>query len=780
MNPSEWNNSDIFSPLRDYREQFRSRVDIKGNRRDQVAYEGKRQLWINKVESIGNSEVLQQLFNGLTWYFILLWPKDVPWTDERLQQVTRNIADSFLQDLLNLLPKWSTVSGFTLEKWLLSVRLRKIPEKNDQAYIINLAEVVRSENGNVILKEGKLQSALKTPIQSSLDTLKDEIETESYFGGAMTVSYERVEWAKDVAGNTVVAGAAGAWLLAGSVGTLAWLRKGYREVQYRIKTVVYREQGVTRTIDPSIVSQFSNVVWSKLKLAELNMQIMQKAGLVFNVIRQSFTTLQLAALDKAASAITRMKYVPVYGTPADFELAKAEVRAKLWALEPQKIGEFLSKIQSWLKVSSGVASNATKYAGSKAFLGVDKILWNQFFLEYQKNYRDSLSIYKGAVEMWGFYGGAKLWELVAPGLWKMPASLVGGVAGIMLVSSGIHTDYVSKELWKAVPNRYSWDGKKSQIAHGATLGVTNDLVDLLGVNFGIPGTRWGARISNPFGKDVILPELMFNKTDVSFATNPREYLNGRQSSIGLWNQRMDEFTGTESTPWYAAPAVMEILTQYKKWIGIFRPANIAEYDDIPVNDRAKTVLRERLMKIIAWGNIADEANAKTVNIVDDVLSYITDTIAPMKNPKEQEAQLCLFLRNYGNILKITPENIAHDKELLKKDESYIRNLTDTFVNMYSWEYRDFLRKVFDRLSSWKKIVTNDRDQVLFDALLDSKQSLFPSQAQAMSLPPKEVKWKTQWDYLCFLLGHVVKYHTEAQYLDNIAKTWYANEWETVF
>ena len=56
---------------------------------------------------------------------------------------------------------------------------------------------------------------------------------------------------------------------------------------------------------------------------------MQKAGLVFNVVRQSFTTLQLAALDKASSAIARMKYVPAYGTPADFELAKADVRAKM-------------------------------------------------------------------------------------------------------------------------------------------------------------------------------------------------------------------------------------------------------------------------------------------------------------------------------------------------------------------------------------------------------------------------------------------------------------------
>ena len=137
------------------------------------------------------------------------------------------------------------------------------------------------------------------------------------------------------------------------------------------------------------------------------------------------------------------------------------------------------------------------------------------------------------------------------------------------------------------------------------------------------------------------------------------------------------------------------------------------------------------------------------------------------------------MRNYGNILKITPESIAYDKQLIEKDESYIRNLTDTFVGMYSGEYRDFLKKMFSRLYSGQKIVTNDRDQVVFDALVDSKQSLFPDQIQAMGLSPKEIKWKTQWDYLCFLLGHVAKYHAEAQYFDNIAKTWYANEWKLI-
>lgn len=671
------------------------------------------------------------------------------------------------------------ISEYSLTRWILTLKGRKIPETNTRTYTFNLVDILKSKDGDVILDGERFQQALKTPIQTSLDTLKDEVETESYFGGAMTVSYERVEWAKDAVGAATVAGLAGAWMLAGTAGVIDLWHKGLREAQYCIKKVVYRDQGVTRNLDPSIVAQFSNAVWSKLKLAELNMQIMQKAGLVFNVVRQSFTTLQLAALDKASSAIARMKYVPAYGTPADFELARADVRAKMWALEPHKIGEFLAKIQSGLVSSTKAGAKALSKGWSVAFMWVDKVLWNQFFLEYQKNYQDSLSIYKGAAEMWGFYAGAKIGSL-APGLWKIPGSLVGGVAGIMGVSTALHTDYVSKELWKTAPNRYAWDGKKSWAAHAVTMGTTNDMVDRFGWNFGIPGTRWGARIANPFGKDVILPELMFNKTDISFATNPREYLNGRVATTDLWNQRMDEFTWTETTPGYAAPAVMEILAQYKKWIWIFRPANLAEYDDIPVNDRAKTVLRDRLMKIIAGGNIADEANVKTVNIVDDVLSYITDTIAPMKNPKEQEAQLRLFLRNYGNILKITPENIAHDKELLKKDESYIRNLTDTFVGMYSGEYRSFLKKVFDRIYSGKKIVTNYRDQVLFDALLDSRQALFPNQAQAMSLPPKEIKWKTQWDYLCFLLGNVAKYHTEAQYLDNIEKTWYANQWETVF
>lgn len=753
----------------------------------------KKQLWISDSEQErdakktssdmerlilsyhAKSESQQEILDHFLLDLVHFFEKSQSFYEYSSEYSPEDLWYNFYQEIVSGL-SGIQISEYSLTRWILTLKGRKIPETSTRTYTFNLVDILKSKNGDIILDGEKFQQALKTPIQTSLDTLKNEVETESYFGGAMTVSYERVEWAKDVVGGAAIAGLAGAWLVVWTAGVVDLWRKGYREGQYRIKKVVYRDQGVTKTIDPSIISQFSNAVWSKLKLAELNMRIMQKAGLVFNVIRKSFTTLQLAALDKASSVIARMKYVPAYGTPADFELAKADVRAKLHMLEPEKVWEFLSKIQSGLVNSAKAGTKALSKWWSAAFMWVDKILWNQFFLEYQKNYQDSLSLYKGATEMWGFYAGAKIGGM-APGLWKVPGSLVGGVVGIMGTSALIHSDYVSKELWKTVPNRYSWDGKKSWAAHAVTMGTINDAVDRFGINFGIPGTRWGARIAKPFGKDIILPELMFNKTDISFATNPREYLNGRVATVDLWNQRMDEFTGTESTPGYAAPAVMEILTQYKKWIGVFRPANIAEYDDVPVNERAKTALRDRLKNIIAGGNIADEANTKTVNIVDDVLSYITDTIAPMKNPQEQEAQLRIFLRNYGNILKITPENIAHDKELLKKDESYIRNLTDTFVGMYSREYRDFLRKVFDRLSLGKKIVINDRDQVLFDALVDSKQPLFPSQIQTMWLPPKEMKWKTQWDYFCFLLGYMAKYHTEAQYLNNIEKTWYANDWE---
>jgi len=62
-----------------------------------------------------------------------------------------------------------------------------------RTYTFNLIDILKSKDGDVILDGERFQQALETPIQTSLDTLKDEVETESYFGGAMTVSYERVE-----------------------------------------------------------------------------------------------------------------------------------------------------------------------------------------------------------------------------------------------------------------------------------------------------------------------------------------------------------------------------------------------------------------------------------------------------------------------------------------------------------------------------------------------------------------------------------------------------------
>lgn len=63
----------------------------------------------------------------------------------------------------------------------------------DRTYILNLADIILFQNGDLNIDRNKLQLAFKTPIQKSLDTLKDEVEIESYFGGAMIVSYERIE-----------------------------------------------------------------------------------------------------------------------------------------------------------------------------------------------------------------------------------------------------------------------------------------------------------------------------------------------------------------------------------------------------------------------------------------------------------------------------------------------------------------------------------------------------------------------------------------------------------
>lgn len=72
------------------------------------------------------------------------------------------------------------------------------------------------------------------------------------------------------------------------------------------------------------------MVGSKGKLAAMIMPIMKQAGLVFNVMRNAFTSTHQYAIDKTASAVAHMKYNPAYGgSITDFENTKRDIKLRL-------------------------------------------------------------------------------------------------------------------------------------------------------------------------------------------------------------------------------------------------------------------------------------------------------------------------------------------------------------------------------------------------------------------------------------------------------------------
>ena len=94
----------------------------------------------------------------------------------------------------------------------------------------------------------------------------------------------------------------------------------------------------------------------------------------------------------------------------------------------------------------------------------------------------------------------------------------------------------------------------------------------------IPGGRGGWRLYNPFGKDIVAPDIAFAQTHIDFGVSPREYLSGRIAPTEHWNSRMDEFTGTEQSPGFVVPEIQKILLDYREKKGMFTDGNIRNYD----------------------------------------------------------------------------------------------------------------------------------------------------------------------------------------------------------
>jgi hypothetical protein len=556
--------------------------------------------------------------------------------------------------------KIDTLSTFSIEKWILSLSFKKIPTTWERVFHINLASIFMEK----WLNTAEIDRA-RQPHQS-LDTLRQSLKTESFFGWAIVVSYQQKEIGKKALWWAL-------WTLAvvGSVDT----------IEYWVRKILFRdESGKMQEVDPKIVKSILKGIGDKTRINSLLFKVMQSTGRVYNSMRNGFTDITTLGIDRATEKVRLLKRADIEAarmmTDADFEAEKIRVISEI-ARTPRsallaKSGEFLTastKILQWIWAKA-----------------IHYMFWWVVFQEYQKNSYDLANAYKGIAETGLFFSGAHLGSRVAPGVWKMPAWLIGGGLAIL----GWHTAggamWLDKQIWRMMPERMSGDSSKSKVGHILSWWIVNDVTDITKTDIGIPGTRGWAVLYNPFGKDGILPNIDFAGTHITFWTNPREYLQSRIGWTDIhWNKRMDEYV------LWATDMTMKILQEHDTNRGYF----------VSSNGRKEELLRERLRHVF---DSEDGKNTRNSQIVDDCIEYIVTKLTKITDLNSRKELLSIFLGNYGNVLKIDKQSIDYDEKLLERDKTILDWQKQMYLILLTPEKRAFAEKAFTRLQEWGLIV----------------------------------------------------------------------------
>jgi hypothetical protein len=653
----------------------------------------------------------------------VFWSKLLFYLGSHMIQVDKMMKESkklewevikFLDYLVN---QWAlnNIYSFSFEKWICTMELQVPPSISNKKISLNLARLF-TQNG---LDTREFERAMKA--KEDLSKLRESLETESLFGWVIVVSYEQKEIGKKALWWAL-------WTLAvfGSIDT----------IEYWVRKILFRdESGKMQEVDLKIVKNIMKWVIDKTRINSLLFKVMQSTGRVYNGIRSGFTDITTLGIDRATEKVRLMKRADIEAgrmmTDAEFETEKIRViseiaRTPRWALLA-KSGEFLTastKILQWIWAKA-----------------IHYVFWWVFFQEYQKNSYDIANAYKGIAETGLFFTGANLGSRVAPGVWKMPAWLIGGGLAIL----GWHTAggaiWLDKRMWRMMPERVAGDGSKSLLGHILSAGATNDGVDKMSADLGIPGTRWGAVIYNPIGKDGIMPNVDFARTHIDFGVDSREYLQSRIGGTDThWNQRMDEYIR------WSTDAVMRILWEYDNSKGYFSGKN---------GDKNK-LLRERLRPIF---DSEDGKNKRNILIVDDCIDYIANKATKMPNLTSRKEMIGLFLGNYGNILKIDEASLNYDEKLIERDKTIIDGHTANYLSLLPAEKRASAEKVFQRLQKW---------EVLVDGKLISRRGdMIGQEVQVWKANKKELsvyEWliddptpaKSEWYELLGFVDHTLK------------------------
>lgn len=566
----------------------------------------------------------------------------------------------------------------------------------------------------MILDEKVLEKELQWKTYQNLETLRQSLETESFFDGSIIVSYET----KDTTKKTL-------WIWLQSIGAL-W---AISTLEYSVRRIMFRdEMGRMQEVDPKIVKSIMQWIGEKTHINSLLLKVMQKTWRVHNSIRSAFTDVTTLGMDRATEKVRLMKRTNIEAgrtmTDAEFETEKSRV-----------ISEIARTPRSTLLAKSG---ELIKWIPGKI---IHYMFWWVFFAEYQKNSHDIANVYKGIAETGLFFSGANIGSRVAPGAWKMPAWLIWGGLAILGWHAAGGALWLDKKMWRMMPERVAGDGVKTVLWHVLSAGATNDGVDKLNRDLGIPGTRGGAVVYNPLGKDGIIPNIDFARTHIDFWVDPREYLSSRiGGSDTHWNKRMDEYVS------WSTDAVMRILWEYDNNRGYFAPSN---------GDKNK-LLRERLRPIF---DSEDGKNKRNTLIVDDCIDYIANNATKIPNLTSRKEMIGLFLGNYGNILKIDEASLNYDEKLIERDKTIIDGHTANYLTLLPAEKRASAEKVFQRLQKW---------EVLVDGKLISRRGdMIGQEVQVWKANKKEIsvyEWlindptpaKSEWYELLGFVEHTLK------------------------
>lgn len=568
-----------------------------------------------------------------------------------MQTKSAKLEWEVVQFLDHLNTKWflQNIESFSFEKWVCSMELKIPPSADNKNISINLARLFTQNWLNV----REFERAMK--VKEDLSKLREFLETESLFGWAVIVSYEQIDTVKKVV-PTALAIASGL------------------DIVYRVKKLMFRDElGKMQEVDPKIVRNILKWIWDKTRINGMIFRIMQVTGRVYNPIRSGFTDITTLGIDRATERVKSMRRQDIEKwrtmTDVEFESERSKMIEEL-AKTPRSV--ILSKPAEFLKWMPGKTMHY--------------IFWWVFFAEYHKNTHDTANLYKGFADMGLFYAGANIGSKAAPGVWKMPASLLGGWLAVLGWHMAGWTMNLDKKMWRAMPERVAWDGTKSVVWHIILWGASNDIADRAGRDIGIPGTRGWATLYNPFGKDGIMSNVDFAETHITFGTNPREYLQSRIEWTDIhWNTRMDQYVS------WATELTMKILQEYDNNRGYF----------VSSNGQKNILLRERLKHIF---DSEDGKNMRNNQIIENCIEYVTTKLTKISDLNSRKELLSIFLGNYGNILKIDKDSLDYDDKLLERDKTIIDGQTSMYLSLISPDKRKFAEQVLVRLQKRERLV----------------------------------------------------------------------------